>query len=171
MEQENSRWLANCVSTKICKTESQTTAKHKWHKLTFDPNIKSLSDFIEDFNECAERAFGDNAQHMIDSLLYAKLPPHLKPSLNLAYLENGKYDQINAHLERELEFIGLGNDGELTIPTMTTVPPNDNQQKTEQTKIVCYYRKKPGNGIRDCCKKTKKEKEQRSDPSIPKTKP
>ena len=85
---------------KYVKPESQATAKHKWHKLTFDPNTKSLPDFLEELNECAERAFGDNAQHMIDSLLYAKLPPQLKRSLNLAYLENGIYDQIVAHLER-----------------------------------------------------------------------
>ena len=64
-------------------------AKHKWHKLTFDPNTKSLSDFLEGLNDCSDRAFGDNAKHIMDSLLYAKLPPHLKRSLNLAYLENG----------------------------------------------------------------------------------
>ena len=112
---------------KYVKTECQATAKHKWHKLTFDPNTKSLPDFLEELNKCAERAIGDNAQHMIDSLLYAKLPPHLKRSLNLAYLENGTYAQIVAHLERELELSGLENDGELTIPTMTAVPPNDSQ--------------------------------------------
>ena len=96
---------------KYVKPESQATAKHKWHKLTFDPNTKSLPDFLEELNECAERAFGENTQHMIDSLLYAKLPPQLKRSLNLAYLENGTYDQIVAHLERELELSGLENDG------------------------------------------------------------
>ena len=30
---------------KYLKPESQATAKHKWHKLTFDPNTKSLPDF------------------------------------------------------------------------------------------------------------------------------
>ena len=83
---------------KIVKPESRATAKHKWHKLTIDPNTKSLSDFLEELNECAERAFGDNAQHTIDSLHYAKLPPHLKRSLNSAYLENGTYNEIVAHL-------------------------------------------------------------------------
>ena len=127
---------------KYVKPESQDTTKHKWHKLTIDPNTKSLPDFLEELNECAERAFGDNAQHMIDSLLYTKLPLHLKRSLNLAYLENGTYDQIVAHLERELELSGLENDGEVTIPTMTAVPPNENQQNTEQTKAECHYCKK-----------------------------
>ena len=119
---------------KHVKPESQATAKHKWHKLTFDPNTKSLPDFLEELNECAERAFGDNAQHMIDSLLYAKLPPHLKRSLNLAYLENGTYDRIVTHLEKELELSGLENDGELTIPTMTAVPPNDNHKTLNKQK-------------------------------------
>ena len=145
---------------KYVKPESQATAKHKWHKLTFDPNTKSLPDFLEQLDECAERAFGDNAQHMIDSLLYAKLPPHLKRLLNLAHLENGTYDEIVAHLERELELSGLENDGELTIPTMTAVPPNDNQQITEQTKVVCHYCKKPGHVIRECLKRIRKEQAQ-----------
>ena len=156
---------------KYVKPESQATAKHKWHKLTFDPNTESLPDFLEELNECAERSFGDNAQHMIDSLLYAKLPPHLKRSPNLAHLENGTYDQIVAHLERELELSGLENDGELTIPTMTTVPLNDNQQTTEQTKVVCHYCKKPGHVIRECRKRIRKEQEQRNDPSTQKMKP
>ena len=156
---------------KYVKPESQVTAKHKWHKLTFDPNTKSLPDFVEELNECAEKAFGDNAQHMIDNLPYAKLPPNLKRSLNLAYLENGTYDQIVTHLEREWELSGLENDGELSIPTMTAVPPNDNHQNTEQTKIVCHYCKKPGHVIRDCRKRIRKEQEQRNNPSTQKMKP
>ena len=163
--------VLNVFRRKYVKPESQATAKHKWHKLTFDPNTKSFPDFLEELNECAERAIGDNAQHMTDSLLYAKLPPHLKRSLNLAHLENGTYDQIVAHLERELELSGLENDGELTIPTMTTVPLNDNQQNTEQTKVVCHYCKKPGHVIRECRKRMRKEQEQRNDPSTQKMKP
>ena len=140
---------------KYVKPKSQATAEHKWHKLTFDPNTKSLSDFLGELNECAERAFGDNAQHMSENLIYAKLPPHLKRSINLAYLGNGTYDHIVAHLERELELSGLENDGELTIPTMTAIPPNDNQQNTEQTKNLCHYCKKAGHVIRVCRKKWK----------------
>ena len=36
---------------------------------TFDRNTKLLSHTLAELNECAERAFGDNAQHMINSLL------------------------------------------------------------------------------------------------------
>ena len=84
---------------KNVEPESQATGKHKWPKHTFDPNTKSLSDFLEKLNECARRAFGDNAQHMIDNLLYANWPPHSKRILKAAYLKNGTYEQIVAHLE------------------------------------------------------------------------
>ena len=152
---------------KNVKPESQATAKHKWHKLTFDPHTKSLSDFLKELNECAERAFADNDQHLIDSLLYAKLPPHAKRSVNLAYLENAHTTKL-LHTSKEN---GLENDGELTIPTMTAVLPNEHQQNTEQTKIVSHYCKKPGHIIRDCRKGMKKEQEQGKDSSIPNMKP
>ena len=80
----------------------------------------------------------------------------MKRSLNLAYLENGTYDQTVAHLEKELKLGGLENDGELTIPKMTAVSPNDNQQNTEQTKTVCHFCEKPGHCIRNCRKKDEK---------------
>ena len=63
---------------KYVEPESQATTTRKCHLLTFDPNTKSLPDFLEEINKCAERAFGDNAQHMIDRLLYPKIPPQLK---------------------------------------------------------------------------------------------
>ena len=57
---------------KYVKPESQATAKHKWHKLVFDPTTMKLPKFLEELNQGADKAFGENAQAMIDSLLYAK---------------------------------------------------------------------------------------------------
>ena len=92
---------------KYVKSKSQATAKHKWHRLVFDPNTMKLPDFLEETNQGAEKAFEDNAQKMIDSLLYAKLPPKLQRSVNIARLENGSYDEIVAHLESKLELNAL----------------------------------------------------------------
>ena len=43
---------------KYVKPESQATAKHKWHRLVFDPNTMKLPDFLEELNQGAEKAFG-----------------------------------------------------------------------------------------------------------------
>ena len=65
---------------KYVRPQSQAKAKHKWHTLTFDPNTKSFTFLLEEVNDCAELAFELLAQQMLDSLLYVKLPPHLRRS-------------------------------------------------------------------------------------------
>ena len=79
---------------------------------------------------------------MTDSLLYAELPQHLKRSINLAYLENGIYEQINTHLKGELDLSGLEADEELPFPTMTSTTTLNKQtqpQNAEQQQIFCRY--------------------------------
>ena len=44
---------------KYVKPESQATAKHKWHKLVFDPNTMKMLDFLEELNQGAEKPLGN----------------------------------------------------------------------------------------------------------------
>ena len=107
---------------------------------------------------------------MIESLLYAKLPPELKKSVNNAYLENGTYDQIIKHIEREMELNGLVSDESL-VKTMSATKTNENQKNKQkpknQTNVPndktvkkghCYYCKQEGHMRPDCPKliKTKR---------------
>ena len=147
---------------KYVKPESQVTAKHKWHRLVFDPKTMKLHDFLEELNQGAEKAFGEHAQKMIDRLLYAKLPPKLKRPVNMARLENGSYDEIVAHLERELELNALEESDDLPMATMT---PSAAKLKTplstgQMSDITCNYCKEKGHMVKDCEKlKKKKEKD------------
>ena len=147
---------------KYVKPESQATAKHKWHRLVFDPNTMKLPDFLEELNQGAEKAFGDHAQKMIDSLLYAKLPPKLKRSFNMARLENGSYDEIVAHLERELELNALEESDDLPMATMTSssAKPKTPLSTGQMSDITCNYCKEKNHMVKDCEKlKKKKEKD------------
>ena len=146
---------------KYVKPESQATAKHKWHKLVFDTNTMKLPDFLEELNQGAEKAFGENAQAMIDSLLYAKL----KRSVNMARLENASYEEIVTHLERELELNGLEGGDDITVPTMSTAPtatrPGTGLLSSGiDPNVTCNYCKKPGH-VKDECRKLKRKEEQR----------
>ena len=150
---------------KYVKPESQATAKHKWHKLVFDPNTMKLPDFLEELNQGAEKAFGEHAQAMIDSLLYAKLPPKLKRSVNMARLENAAYEEIVTHLERELELNGLEEGDDIHVPTMSTAPTATRPgtgflSSGIDPNITCNYCKKPGH-VKDDCRKLKRKEEQR----------
>ena len=147
---------------KYVKPESQATAKHKWHRLVFDTNTMKLPDFLEELNQGAEKAFGEHVQKMIDSLLYAKLPPKLKRSVNMARLENGSWDEIVAHLERELELNALEESDELPMATMTSASakPKTPLSTGQMSDITCNYCKEKGHMVKDCEKlKKKKEKD------------
>ena len=88
---------------KYVEPQSMAMAKHKFQQLVFNPANQMLIDFWDELQKLAKDAFGVAAQTVIDQFIYAKMPPHLKKSINQAHLENGTYEQIVTHLEWELE--------------------------------------------------------------------
>ena len=117
------------------------TAKNKIEKLFFDPANQKLVDFLDELQRLAKDAFGIAAQAIIEQFKYAKMPPQLKKSINQAHLENGTYEQIVTHLERELDLNGLEGPDELQI---NTASHNNVNANADRTKPTCHYCKKPG---------------------------
>ena len=132
------------------------TAKHKFQRLVFNPANQKLIDFFDELQKLAENAFGVATQDIIEQIINATMPPHLKKSVNQAHLENGTYEQIVSHLERELELNGLEAPDEIQINTVTQ--PVE-QQNSEKPKPTCHHRKKPGH-YRNQCRQLKREKDQ-----------
>ena len=104
----------------------------------------------------AKDAFGDAAQAIIQQFIYAKMPPHLKKSINQAHLENGTYEQIVSHLEKELELNGLEAPEEMPTNTVTQQAPQQNSNKPRPT---CHHCKKPSHYQKQC-RQFKREKDQ-----------
>ena len=132
------------------------TAKHKFQKLVFNPANQKLVDFLDELQKLAKDAFRIAAHAIIKQFIYAKMPPHLKKSINQALLENGTYEQIVTHLERELELNGLETSDELQINTVSHNTGNVNADRTTPT---CHYCKKPGH-YKNQCRLLKKRREQ-----------
>ena len=100
---ENLGGILAVFRRKYVKPQSMATAKHKFQKLAFNPANQKLVDFLDELQKLAKDAFGIAAHVIIDQFIYAKMPPHLKKSINQAHFENGTYEQIVTHLKRELE--------------------------------------------------------------------
>ena len=144
---------------KYVKPQSMATAKHKFQKLVFKPANQKLVDFLDVLQKLAKDAFGIAAHAIIEQFIYAKMPPHLKKSINQAHLENGTFEQIVTHLERELELNGLEAPDELQINTVSQNTVNVNADRTKPT---CHYCKKPGH-YKNQCRLLKKQREQTDD--------
>ena len=104
---------------KHVKPQSMTTAKHKFQQLIFNPANQMLIDFLDELQKMAKDALGVAAQAIIDQFIYAKMPPHLKKSINQAHLENGTFEQIVTHLEKELDVNSLEYPDETQVNTVT----------------------------------------------------
>ena len=126
---------------KYVRPESMATAKHKFQKPVFNPANHKLVDFLDELQKLAKDAFGIAAHAIIEQFICAKMPPHLKKSVNQAHLENGTFERIVTHLERKLELNGLEAPDELQINTVTQQTTNTNADRTKPT---CHHCKKPG---------------------------
>ena len=115
---ENLAEILTVFRRKYVKPQSMATARHKFQQLVFNPANQKLIDFLDELQKLAKDAFGVAAQAIIDQFIYAKMPPHLKKSINQAHLENGTYEQIVTHLERELELQRLEYPDETQMNTV-----------------------------------------------------
>ena len=86
---ENLEEILAVFRRKYVKPQSMATAKHKFQKLVFNPANQKLVDFLDEVQKLAKDAFGIAAHAIIEQFKYAKMPPHLKKSINQAHLENG----------------------------------------------------------------------------------
>ena len=132
------------------------TAKHKFQKLVFNPANQKLVDFLDELRRLAKDAFGIAAHAIIEEFIYAKMPPHLKKSIDQTHLEIGTYEQIVTHQETELELNGLEAPDELQIYTVNHNNANANADRPNPT---CHHCKKPGY-YKNQCRLLKKQREQ-----------
>ena len=116
---ENLAEILTVYRRKYVKPQSMARAKHKFQQLVFNPANQKLIDFLDELQKLAKCAFGVDTQAIIEQFIYAKMPPHLKKSINQAHLENGTYKQIVTNLERELELNSLEYPDETQMNTVT----------------------------------------------------
>ena len=94
---------------KYVKPQSMATAKHKFQKLVFNPANQKLVDFPDELQRLAKDSLGIAVHAIIEQFIYAKMPLHLKKSINRAHLENGTYEQIVTHLEKGIRAKWFGS--------------------------------------------------------------
>ena len=116
---ENLAKILTMFGRKYVRPQSMAAAKHKFQQLVFNPVNQKLIDFLDELQKLTKDAFRVADLAIIDQFIYAKMTPHLKKSINQAHLENGTYEPIVTHLERELELNSLECPDETQMNTVT----------------------------------------------------
>ena len=127
---------------KYKKPQSMATATHKFQRLVFNPAKQTLLDFLDDLQKQVKDEFGIASHAIIEHFINAKMPPHLKKSINKAHLEIGTYEQIVIHLEKELELNGLEAPDEQQINIVSQHATNSNADRPKLTCHLCKKNKK-----------------------------
>ena len=138
---------------KYMKPKLMATAKHKFQKLVFNPGKHKLVDFLDELQKLAKNAFRKAAHAIIEHLIYAIIPSLLKKSISLANLEDGTYEHIVTHSEKELGLNGLEAPEELQI---NTVCQHAASTKADRHKPTCHHCKKLKH-YRNQCRPLKKK--------------
>ena len=86
---ENLGEILTVFLRKYVKPQSMATAKHKFQRLICNPTNQKLINFLDELQKLAKDAFEVAAQPTVEQFIYAKMPAHLKKSINQAHLENG----------------------------------------------------------------------------------
>ena len=112
------------------------TAKHKLQKLVFNLANQKLVDFLDELRKLAKDAIRIAAHIIIEQFKFAKMPPHLRKLINQAHLENGTYEQVVTHPEKELELNGLEAPDDLQINTVSQSATNT---VADEPKTSCHH--------------------------------
>ena len=75
--------------------QSSAKARCEWDALYFDPTKEKLHEFLD-------------VQKLINKVVYANIPDHVKKNLNRTYLQDKPYNDIELHLKRAMRLNGLG---------------------------------------------------------------
>ena len=120
----------------------------------FNPANRKLKDYFNELQKLAKDEFVFAAPAIIEQLINAKMPPHLKKSINQAHLENGTYEQLESRSGWELELNGLEAPDVLQTSTVTKFATKLHAEEPKPTNHYCkkQYRAQ-GRQLRE--KKTK----------------
>ena len=127
---ENLGEILNVFRRKYVKPQLMATTKHKLQRLVFNRANQKIIDFLDKLQKLAKDTFGVAAEAIVEQFINAKMPPHLKKSINQAHLEKNTYEQIESRLEKELELNGLETQDELQINTVMQQVTQQNSEKT-----------------------------------------
>ena len=98
------------------KEELTEVSKLKFDQLRYDPTTESFSTFLANYKKVAKQAYGDKAQEIVQTFLFAKLPIQLQNELANAGKHDASIEEKKTFVQRRCQYAQLLPNQQLLQP-------------------------------------------------------
>ena len=125
--------ILQAFSKEYAKEDLKEVSKYKFDQMRYDPTTESFADFLTKFKKLAKQAYGDKANDIVETFLFAKLPIQIQNDLAMAGKHDATSEEIKTFVQRRCQYAQL-------LPTPAGMQPLNNiqnypakQQTNQQT--------------------------------------
>ena len=148
----------------FAKEDLKEVARYKWDQARYDPTTETFSNFLKNLKKTAKQAFGDEADKIIKTFLFDKLPVEIQQELTMPNKEESSPEEIKTYLMRKYQYqqyaappttiqpfnavtSSIPTNNETTKPTTTTTTQPTERKRFERQ---CFYCRKTGHRKTEC---------------------
>ena len=113
--------ILQAFSKEYAKEDLKEVSKYKFDQMRYDPTTESFADFLTKFKKLAKQAFGDKANDIAETFLFAKLPIQIQNELAMAGKHDVTSEEIKTFVQRRCQYAQL-------LPTPAGMQPLNNIQ-------------------------------------------
>ena len=113
--------ILQAFSKEYAKEDLKEVSKYKFDQMRYDPTTESFADFLTKFKKLAKQAYGEKANDIAETFLFAKLPIQIQNELAMAGKHDATSEEIKTFVQRRCQYAQL-------IPNNAGMQPLNNIQ-------------------------------------------
>ena len=96
--------LLQAFNKEYAKEDLREVSKYKFDQMRYDPTKESFADFLTKYKKLAKQAYGDKANDIAETFLFAKLPIQIRNELAMAGKHDAKVEEIKTFVQRRCQY-------------------------------------------------------------------
>ena len=99
--------VLQAFTKEYAKEDLKEVSKNKFDQMRYDPTKESFADFLTRYKKLAKQAYGDKANDIAETFLFAKLPIQIQNELAMAGKHDAKVEEIKTFVQRRCQYAQL----------------------------------------------------------------
>ena len=99
--------VLQAFNKEYAKEDLREVSEYKIDQMRYDPTKESFADFLTKYKKLAEQAYGDKANDIAETFLFAKLPIQIQNELAMASKHDAKVEEIKTFVQLRCQYAQL----------------------------------------------------------------